>query len=117
MPRIRIAGLLTTLALSIAALSTPTQARDASFFAREPVHAWHGQHFTIVRIDSLDRFDGLRAMLENWTSSFPDQMQALQAAIHGNRPLAAALQARGVQIGNIAAIQQGFDGNLIFYLR
>lgn len=117
MPRITIVGLITALALSLAALSLPAQAGDTGFFAREPIHAWHGQRFTVIRITEFDEFDGFRAMLENWSSSFPDRVQALQDAIRANRPLAAALKARGVQIRNIAATQQGFNGNLIFYLR
>ena len=82
-----------------------------------PVQAWHGQRFTVIRIDSLDEFDGFRGMLENWTSSFPDQVERLQAAIRGNHALAAALRAKGVQIRNVVAIQQGFNGGLVFYLR
>jgi hypothetical protein len=114
MKRIGIAALLCAAGLSLAA---PSAQAEPAFFARAPIHAWHGQRFTVIRIDSLDRFDGLRAMLENWIGSFPDQVDALQQAIRGNRPLAAALQSHGVNIRNVAAIQQGFNGNLIFYLR
>jgi hypothetical protein len=114
MKRIGIMGLLCAAALSLAA---PSVQAEPAFFARAPIHAWHGQHFTVIRIDSLDRFDGLRAMLENWIGSFPGQVDALQEAIRANRPLAAALRSRGVQIVNVAAIQQGFNGGLIFYLR
>lgn len=106
--------LLSALALALAA---PVADAEPAFFARTPIHAWQGQHFSVIRIDQMDRFDGLRAMLENWTSSFPDQVEALQAGIRQNRALADALRARGVQIVNVVAIQQGFNGNLVFYLR
>jgi hypothetical protein len=114
MNRIGIIGLLCAAGLSLAA---PMAHAEPAFFARAPIQAWHGQRFTIIRIDTLDRFDGLRAMLENWIGSFPDQVDALQAAIRANRALSGALRSRGVQIGNVAAIQQGFNGGLIFYLR
>jgi hypothetical protein len=111
--RISTLALLSVLAVGSA---VPASAEPA-FFARAPVHAWHGEHFTIVRIDQLDRFDGLRAMLESWIGTYPDDVAALQVAILQNKPLASALRARNVQINNIGAIQQGFNGNLVFYLR
>ncbi len=117
MKRIGLVGLLSALALSLTISTPPAAEHESAFFARAPIHAWHGQHFTVIRIDSLNEFDGFRGMLENWTSSFPDQVEALQAAILANRPLAAALRAKGVQIRNVVAIQQGFNGNLVFYLR
>jgi hypothetical protein len=117
MKRIGLIGLLSALALSLTISTLPAEERESAFFARAPVHAWHGQRFTVIRIDSLNEFDGFRGMLENWTSSFPDQVEALQAAILANRPLAAALRAKGVQIRNVVAIQQGFNGGLVFYLR
>jgi hypothetical protein len=104
------------VALAILAASVPARAEPA-FFARAPVAAWHGGRFNVVEIASLNRFDATRAMIENWTSSFPDDVEALQRAIRANRPLAAALRARGVQIGNVVALQQAFNGALIFYLR
>jgi hypothetical protein len=117
MKRIGLIGLLSAFALSFTPLPLPAAERESAFFARAPIHAWHGQRFTVIRIDSLDEFDGFRGMLENWTSSFPDQVERLQAAIRGNHALAAALRAKGVQIRNVVAIQQGFNGGLVFYLR
>jgi len=114
MMKISTITLLSCLALALAA---PASDAEPAFFARAPIHAWHGQHFTVVRIDQMDRFDRLRAMLENWTSSFPDEVERLQDGIRQNKALASALRARGVQIVNVVAIQQGFSGNLVFYLR
>lgn len=114
MKRIGIIGLLCATGLMLAA---PASEAEPAFFARAPIHAWHGQRFTVIRIDLLDRFDGLRAMLENWIGSFPDEVEALQQAIRANRSLASALQSRGVNIRNVAAIQQSFSGGLVFYLR
>lgn len=114
MTKISTIALLSALALALAA---PVANAEPAFFARAPIHEWHGQRFNVIRIDQMERFDGLRAMLENWTSSFPDEVVALQNAIRQNGPLARALGARGVQIVNVVAIQQGFNGNLIFYLR
>lgn len=111
---IKIIGLFCALGLLLPA---PALRAEPAFFARAPIEAWHGQRFTVMRIDALDRFDGLRSMLESWIGTYPDEVRALQAAIRANRPLAAALRSRSVQINNIAAIKQGFNGNLIFYLR
>lgn len=118
MKRIGTIGLLSAIiALPLVTLPAAAAERESSFFARAPIEAWHGQRFTVIRISSINEFDGFRGMLENWTSSFPDQVEGLQAAIRGNRPLASALQAKGVQIRNVVAIQQGFNGGLVFYLR
>ena len=117
MARIKIIGLLCALGLSLVATSLPAGQREIGFFAQTPIHAWHGQRFTVIRIDSINEFDGFRGMLENWIGTYPDQVEALQGAIRANGALAAALRSQHVQINNIAATQQAFNGNLIFYLR
>jgi hypothetical protein len=106
-------GILVALGLSAASL--PATAEPA-YFARAPVQAWDGGRFNIVRISTLNRFDAQRAMIENWTSTFPDDVAGLQSAIRSNHKLASALAARGVQIHHVIAIQQAFSGNLVFYL-
>lgn len=113
MRKFATAALLSALALGFAA---PVSAQPA-FFARAPIQEWHGQHFTIIRLDQLERYDSTRVMLENSASSYPDKVAALQGSIRENRALADALQQQGVQINNVDAIQQGFNGGLVFYLR
>jgi hypothetical protein len=117
MARTGIISFISALGLLLSPMSLNAGQRESAFFAQAPIHAWHGERFTIIRIDSLNEFDGLRAMLENWMATYPDQLAGMQAAILANRPLASALRAKHVQINNVGAIQQAFNGNLVFYLR
>lgn len=89
----------------------------SGYFPQEAIADWNGERFNIQPLSWMNRFDAHRAMIENWISVYPDQVAALQDAIRSNRALAAALQARNVQIRNIGAAQQAFSGNLIFYLQ
>lgn len=89
----------------------------SSYFPRDAIKSWQGERFRVQLISAMDLFDAQRAMIENWSGTYPDQVDALQRAILANRSLAAALRARQVQIHNIVAVKQAFSGNLTFYLR
>ncbi len=117
MAKIRTIGLLLALGVSLVGSSLSAGERDSGFFAQAPVLAWHGQHFNVMTIDSLDQYESFRSILESRTQAHPDQVAALQNAIRTNKALAAALRARNVQINNIVAMQQALNGTLVFYLR
>src|SRR5690349_6454762 len=66
----------------------------SSYFPRDAIKSWQGERFRVQLISAMDLFDAQRAMIENWSTTYPDQVDALQRAILSNRSLAAALRAR-----------------------
>lgn len=127
--KIILIGLITTSALApctqagpqIPILEQPqrsdVQLAASAYFPREAIQSWNGERFRIYQISWFDEFDAAKAMMQNWISTHPDEVAALQATIRRNKPLAAALRARNVQLNNVAAVQQSFSGGLTFYLR
>jgi hypothetical protein len=115
MAKIRTIGLLLALGVSLVAASV--QAGGGGFAAQAPVRAWQGQRFSVMTIDSLEQYESLRSRLESWAGSHPAEIAALQGAIRANRSLSAALRSRNVQINNVVAVEQAFNGALVFYLR
>lgn len=113
MIKISTVALVSVLVLGSAGLAHA----EPALFARAPIHAWHGQHFTIIRLDQFEPYDSFRVAVENSVETNPGDVAAMQDAIRDNRSLAGALRARQVQLRNVVAIKQGFDGNLVFYLR
>lgn len=97
--------------------SSDVQMAESSYFPREAVESWNGESFRIYQISWFDEFDAEKAMMQNWISTHPEDVAALQATIRRNRALASALRARNVQLNNIAAVRQSFSGGLTFYLR
>lgn len=108
--------------LSVAAALVPVavhaQALGTSrYFPQGAVQDWSGEHYSLRRIDDLPLGSDERIRLNNWMSAYPDRIEALQATIVENRGFAAALRAEGVQINNVAGIQQALNGGLVIFLR
>jgi hypothetical protein len=111
--KISTIALVSVLVLGSAGLANA----EPSLFARAPIEAWHGQHFTIIRLDQFEPYDSFRVAVETSVEAYPEDVAAMQDSIRANRSLATALRSHGVQLVNVVAIKQGFDGNLVFYLR
>ena len=118
--RLATVAILTLVPLTgeIASVPMPLQAlaQGGGYFPRSAIADWSGQRFTLIRIDSFDRFESERASLERWIDGNPDRVVELQATIRQNRGLESALRARGVRVGNIGAVREAFNGNLTVYL-
>lgn len=114
---------LTAVTFLAAILATATMIAPAAaesslrYFPQAAIMEWSGEHYTIIRIDSLRYDSEERIQLNNWMDAYPDQIEALQDTIVANGGFAAALRSRGVQLNNVAAVQQAFSGNLIVFLR
>ena len=87
------------------------------YFPQSAILDWSGEHYSLRRIDDLPWGSDERIRLDNWMSAYPDRIAALQATIVENRGFAAALRAQGVQINNVAGIQQALNGGLVVFLR
>jgi hypothetical protein len=103
--------------VAVAPAAAVAQGFGSHFFPESAIHDWSGERYTIVRIDSLPRFSELRERLDNWMDANPDGVEALQQTIRGNGEFATALRARNVQLNNVGAVVQAFNGNLVVYLR
>ncbi|UVC10197.1 hypothetical protein IHQ71_06210 [Rhizobium sp. TH2] len=91
---------------------------NSRYFPEQAILDWSGQRFTVKRIDALGgRISEERERIYAWVDAYPDLVQALQRAVIENRALASALRARSVQLRNVVAIQQAFNGNLVIFLR
>ncbi|MCA1366319.1 hypothetical protein I6F15_02740 [Bradyrhizobium sp. BRP14] len=70
--------------------------------------------FRVVDVDTLSRMSEVRSRINDET---PQQVAALQSAIEANKPLAAKLETRNVEMNNIAGAAQAADGSLTIYVR
>jgi hypothetical protein len=109
-------------ALSTAAVLVPLAVHaqalgNSRYFPESAILAWSGEHYSLRRIDDLPWGSDERIRLDAWMSAYPDRIEALQATIIENGGFAAALRAEGVQINNVAGIQQAINGNLVIFLR
>lgn len=114
----RIAKLSVIAAFSSLAFAAIPHAQDAKMEwpaeIEQTVRDFKGDNFTIVNLDTLSKQDQTRMWIEHASA---EQRSALQTAVNGNAELAAKLKAKNVEMGNIAAAQQGADGSLTFYMR
>ena len=109
---------LASAACTISVAPSAAQAMSTSrYFPEAAILDWSGQRFTIIRIDSLDRYSDEWERLNAWIDANPARVEALQHAVLENRELASALRARSVQLNNVGAIEQALNGNLVVYLR
>jgi hypothetical protein len=90
---------------------------NSRYFPQGAILGWSGEHYSLRRIDDLPISSDERIRLNNWMSAYPDRIEAMQATIMENGGFAAALRAEGVQINNVAGIQQALNGNLVIFLR
>lgn len=115
------AAMFFALASATGTISVATASAQAAstsrYFPEAAIREWNGERFTIILISSLELYSDRWERLDAWMSAYPDRIEAMQQAIRQNREFAAALRARNVQINNVAAIQQAFNGNLTVYLR
>jgi len=105
--------------VSIAPVAVTAQEFSTSrYFPEQAILDWSGERFTIKRIDALGgRISDERERLYAWIDAYPDRVEALQHTVIRNRALTAALRARNVQLNNVVAIEQAFNGNLVIFLR
>lgn len=121
--RLTAAALLGLVALAGTMAAAPVAAyaqglSTSRYFPEQAILEWSGERFTIKRIDQLGgRISEERERLYAWVDAYPDLVEALQHAVIRNRAFAAALRARSVQLNNVVAIQQAFNGNLVIFLR
>jgi hypothetical protein len=112
---------LVTVASTIAAPPMPAFAQapgNSRYFPEQAIRDWDGQRFTVKRIDQLGgRISEERERIYAWVHAYPETVDTLQHAVMQNRALASALRSRSVQLRNVVAIQQAFNGNLIVFLR
>lgn len=106
------------VAAALAPVAVRAQALGTSrYFPQGAILGWSGEHFSLRRIDDLPLGSDERIRLDNWMSAYPERIEALQATIVENHGFAAALRAEGVQINNVAGIQQALNGGLVIFLR
>lgn len=106
-----------TAATTLPAWAQANFYHTSRFYPEEAILDWSGEHFTIIRIDTLEMYSDERVRLESWMRAYPDRIAELQDTIRQNKEFAAALRARSVQLRNVVAIQRALNGNLIVYLR
>jgi hypothetical protein len=80
----------------------------------QTVRNFKGDDFRVADVDTLSRMSEVRSRI---TDETPQQLAALQAAVEGNKPLAAKLEAQNVEMNNIAGAAQAADGGLTIYVR
>ncbi|WP_026612568.1 hypothetical protein [Ensifer aridi] len=80
----------------------------------QTVSTFKGDDFRVVDVDTLSRMSEVRSRINDET---PQQVAALQSAIEANKPLAAKLETRNVEMKNIAGAAQAADGSLTIYVR
>jgi hypothetical protein len=121
--RLTAAALLGLVAVTgtIAVAPVATYAQElgnSRYFPEQAILDWNGERFTVKRIDALGgRISEERERIYAWVDAYPEIVEALQRAVIQNRAFAAALRARSVQLNNVVAIQQAFNGNLVIFLR
>jgi hypothetical protein len=109
-----------TLIGAAALLPVPVHAQahaNSRYFPQDAILEWSGERYSIRYIDDLPQASDEYIRLDNWMRVYPDRIEALQATVIENRELAAALRAEGVQINNVAGIQQALNGGLVIFLR
>jgi hypothetical protein len=90
---------------------------DSRYFPQAAIEAWHGQRFTVQRIEFLDEDSLERQNLEAWLNGNADEIEQLQIAVRANPDFRKALAAQSVQLNNVVAISRALNGNLVVYLR
>jgi hypothetical protein len=121
--RLVAAAILGLVTVTGTITATPTAAYaqapgNSRYFPEQAILEWSGQRFTVKRIDQLGgRISEERERIYAWVDAYPEIVEALQRAVIQNRAFAAALRARSVQLNNVVAIQQAFNGNLVIFLR